>query len=339
MAKIAFINYSNNPNQFVDHITKLRMDSVTGIDLRGEIKPSVYRPGSRHWSKTTLPWMAFGYNLTVSPLQMLTLYNAVANNGKMMRPYLVNEIREDGRLLKQLHPVVLKDSICSRLTIQQLQECLEGVVLEGTGKTLKSYRYQIAGKTGTALVANGNRGYADKIYQSSFAGYFPADNPQYSIIVVIKNKPHAANFYGASVAGPVFKEIADQIFSLKVSQPNNAPYELLRNDSGWYNYSGYTKDIKKVTGQLGVKVSNAVTNGRSNYSRMYKQGAESMISTQVISSRQMPSLSGMGLKDAVYLCENLGLKVVVRGKGKVVAQTLSAGQNISRGQTIIIQLN
>ncbi|MBA2762413.1 MAG: PASTA domain-containing protein, partial [Segetibacter sp.] len=185
----------------------------------------------------------------------------------------------------------------------------------------------------------GNRGYADKIYQSSFAGYFPADNPQYSIIVVIKNKPHAAKFYGASVAGPVFKEIADQIFSLKVSQPNNASYELLRNDSGWYNYSGYTKDIKKVTEQLDVKVSNAVTNGRSNYSRMYKQGAESMISTQVISSRHMPSLSGMGLKDAIYLCENLGLKVAVRGKGKVVAQTLAAGQNISRGQTIIIQLN
>ncbi len=339
MAKIAFMNYANNPNQFVNHITKLRMDSVTGIDLKGEIKPSVYRPGSRHWSRTTLPWMAFGYNLTVSPLQMLTLYNAVANNGRMMRPYLVNEIREDGRLLKQLHPVVLRDSICSRQTIQQLHECLEGVVLEGTGKTLKSNHYQIAGKTGTALVANGNRGYADKIYQSSFAGYFPADNPQYSIIVVIKNKPHAANFYGASVAGPVFKEIADQVFSLKVSQGNNALYNFKRNDSGWYNYSGYTKDIKKVTEQLDVKVSYAVSNGRSNYSRMYKQGAESMMSTQVISSRQMPSLNGMGLKDAVYLCENLGLKVMVRGKGKVGAQSLAAGQNITRGQNIIIQLN
>lgn len=339
MAKIAFVNYASNPNQFVDHIKKLRMDSVTGIDLKGEIKPSVYRPGSRHWSRTTLPWMAFGYNLTISPLQTLTLYNAVANNGKMVRPYLVNEIREDGRPLKQFHPVVVKDSICSRSTLQQLHECLEGVVLEGTGKSLKSHHYRIAGKTGTALVANGNRGYADKIYQSSFAGYFPADNPQYSIIVVIKNKPHAAVFYGASVAGPVFKEIADQVYTLKVSQDNNALYNLKRNDSGWYNYSGYTKDIKKVTEQLDVKLSNAVSNGRSNYSRMYKQGNESMISTQVISSRQMPSLYQMGLKDAVYLCENLGLKVMVRGKGKVVAQSLAAGQNITRGQTITIQLN
>jgi cell division protein FtsI (penicillin-binding protein 3) len=234
---------------------------------------------------------------------------------------------------------VLKDSICSRLTTQQLQECLEGVVLEGTGKTLRSHHYRIAGKTGTALVANGNRGYADKIYQSSFAGYFPADNPQYSIIVVIKNKPHAANFYGASVAGPVFKEIADQIFRLKVSRNNNVLKQLQRNDSGWYNYSAYTKDIQKVTEELGVKVSKAVSNGRSNYSRVYKQGAESMISTQVISSKQMPSLIGMGLKDAVYLCENLGLKVVVRGKGKVVAQTLAAGQNILKRQTIIIQFN
>lgn len=221
MAKLAWMNYSSKPNQFVNHIKKLGLDTLTGIDLKGEIRPSVYTPKSRHWSNTTLPWMAFGYNLTVSPLQMLTLYNAVANNGKMMRPYLVNEIREDGRTLEEFQPVVLKDSICSRQTLRQLKECLEGVVLEGTAKSLKNDHYSIAGKTGTALVANGKRGYTDKIYQSTFVGYFPADNPQYTIIVTIKNKPRATVYFGASVAGPVFKEISDQMYNLKVNQSHN----------------------------------------------------------------------------------------------------------------------
>jgi cell division protein FtsI (penicillin-binding protein 3) len=284
--------------------------------------------------------MAFGYNLTVSPLQVLTLYNAVANQGKMVKPYLVNEIREDGRPIIEFQPVVLKDSICSTVTLKQLQECLEGVVLEGTGKSLKSNHYRIAGKTGTALVANGNRGYQDKIYQSSFAGYFPADDPQYSIIVVIKNKPHAAVFYGAAVAGPVFKEIADHVFGLKVSAENSRTmYGFTKNDSSWYNYAGYTKDIKIVTEQLEVKVDQTTSNGRSNYSRMFKQGSTTAIATQAISSKQMPALNGMGLKDAVYLCENLGLKVMVKGRGKVVAQSVVAGQSIKRGQSIIIQLN
>jgi cell division protein FtsI (penicillin-binding protein 3) len=257
----------------------------------------------------------------------------------MLRPYLVSEIREDGIAIKQYQPVVLKDSICSSSTLKQLRECLEGVMLEGTGKGLRSSYYQVAGKTGTALVANGRRGYADKIYQSSFAGYFPANDPQYSIIVVIKNKPHAANFYGASVAGPVFKEIADHIYSLKVSAGNNDLYTFQRSDSNMYNYAGYTKDIKKVTETLEVKTSEAGLTGRSNYSRMYKQGAASALATQPISSRQMPALSGMGLKDAVYLCENLGLKVTAKGRGKVSVQSLLAGQNISRGQNIFIQLN
>jgi cell division protein FtsI (penicillin-binding protein 3) len=254
-----------------------------------------------------------------------------------MRPYLVNEIREDGRPIHQFQPTIMKDSICSKSTLRQLQECLEGVVLEGTGKGLQSSYYRIAGKTGTALVANGNRGYTDKIYQSTFAGYFPADDPQYTIIVVIKNKPHAANFYGASVAGPVFKEISDQIYSLKVSKNHNTVDAFKRSDSGYYSYAGYTKDIRKIAEQLEVNVARA--DGKGNYSRLFKQGADTVMSSQQISMKKMPMLAGMGLKDAVYLCENLGLRVMVRGKGKVAIQSIAAGQNISKGQIISIQLN
>ena len=338
MAKLAYAHYGANPNRFVDHLKRLRMDTLTGIDLKGEIKPVVYRPGSRHWSRTSLPWMAFGYNLVITPLQTLNLYNAVANNGKLMRPYLVNEISQDGIVYKKFEPHVLNDSICNSTTLAALKESLEDVMIEGTGKSLKSNQYRIAGKTGTALVANGKRGYADKIYQSSFAGYFPADDPQYSIIVVIKNKPHALFFYGAAVAGPVFKEIADQVYTLKVVQANTTGYaSLQRNDSSWYNYAGYTRDINQVTAQLQLPAKEA--QGKSSYSRLYKQGTASAMAAQEISNNKMPGLTAMGLKDAVYLCENLGLKVTVRGKGKVIAQSITTGQTIKRGQTVTIQLN
>ncbi len=337
MAKLAWMHYTSNPNAFIDHLHKLRLDTLTGVDIKGEIKPVIYRPGNRHWSRTTLPWMAFGYNLLVTPLQTLTLYNAVANKGVMMKPYLVNEISQDGITYKQFEPTVVGDSICSRATLKALQQSLEGVITDGTGVSLRSNQYTIAGKTGTALVANGKRGYSDKIYQSSFAGYFPADDPQYSIIVVIKNKPHALFFYGASVAGPVFREIADKIYTQKVIQSGDHSYtSLTRKDSTQYHYAGYTSDIKFVAGQLQLPILE--TKGTSNYSSMYKYGSVSMVSTQKISSRQMPSLAGMGLKDAVYLCENLGLHVRVSGKGKVSAQSIVPGQAIRRGQDVGIQL-
>ena len=336
MAKIAWMHYSTNPNQFINHLKKLKLDSITGIDLKGEIKPTIYKPGSRNWSNTTLPWMAFGYNLTVSPMQMLTLYNAIANQGKMMKPYLVNEIREDGMAIQTFVPTVLNDSVCSRYTLSQLKECLEGVMVEGTGKSLHSHNYKIAGKTGTALVANGSKGYDDKIYQSSFAGYFPADNPQYTVIVVVKNKPHAAVFYGAAVAGPVFKEIADQVYAFKVNQQHNNVNSFKKSDSSKYSYSGYTNDLKTVVSQLDI---NARVLGTGNYSRMYKLNIDTVLSTQNISLKKMPALAGMGFKDAVYLCENLGLKVMIKGRGKVDWQSISEGQNISKGQIVNIQLN
>ncbi len=336
MAKIAWVNYGNNPRQFINHIVNLHLDTLTGIDLKGEIRPSIYKPGTKYWSNTTLPWMAFGYNLTLSPMQMVTLYNAVANNGKMMRPYLVNEIREDGRAIQSFDPYILKDSICSRYTLSQLRELLEGVMIEGTGKGLKSNYYSIAGKTGTALVANGSRGYVDKVYQSSFAGYFPADNPQYTVIVVIKNKPHAPVFYGAAVAGPVFREIADQVYALKVNQEHKMINIFRKSDSSRYSYAGYTKDISTVTNLLSITPK---VQGTGSYSRMYKRNADTIMTTQNISMKRMPSLTGMGLKDAVYLCENLGLRVMIKGRGKVGAQSINEGQNISKGQIINIQFN
>jgi cell division protein FtsI (penicillin-binding protein 3) len=296
MAKLAWQHYGTNPKKFLSHLHELRMDSVTGIDLKGEIKPRIYKPGDRSWSKTTLPWMGFGYNLMVSPLQIVSLYNAVANNGVMMKPYLVNAITQDGQVVKEFQPTIVNEAICSKETLKALRACLEGVVLNGTGKSLKNNSYLVAGKTGTALVANGSRGYVDKIYQSSFAGYFPADNPQYTIIVTIKNKPHAAVFYGASVAGPVFKEIADALFTLKVNQQKNylqyasAP----RWDSGSVSYAGYAPDMKQVSYDLQLPIRD--TEGKGNWSRMNKQASVAVLAKQEIRLKQMPQLQGMGLK-------------------------------------------
>ncbi|HEY6902428.1 MAG TPA: penicillin-binding protein 2, partial [Puia sp.] len=189
MAKLAVAHYSNTPTQFIDHLKRLKLNQPTGIDLLGEGAPIIKTPRSRTWSATSLPWMAFGYEVLVTPLQTLTLYNAVANNGRMMKPYLVSSIQEGGITVRQNEPTALVDKICSDNTLKLLKECLWGVCNstdEGaTGaKLFKGSFYKVSGKTGTALVANGARGYADHIYQSSFVGYFPSEAPKYTCIVV-----------------------------------------------------------------------------------------------------------------------------------------------------------
>ena len=243
MAKLVMAHYAQHPQQFVDHIKKLRLNQVTGVDLAGETSPIIKSPQSKTWSASTLPWMAFGYEVLISPLQTLTLYNAVANSGKMMKPYLVNSVQYAGGIERQNQPVVLMDKICSDETLSELKTCLEGVCVRGTAKSaFKNTFYPVAGKTGTALVANGNRGYADHIYQSSFVGYFPANQPRYTCIVVIKNKPFSKKYLGALVAGPVFREVADKLMSMDAMSPDStqlASYtELLKKDSTAYYYAG-----------------------------------------------------------------------------------------------------
>lgn len=337
MAKVAVNSYSNNPSQFISHLQKLKLDETTGVDLVGERKPVIYKPGSKYWSATTLPWMAFGYNLMVTPLHTAMLYNAVANNGKMMKPYLVSSITENGKVVREIRPVAVNEKICSDETLQQLNECLRGVCTEGTAASLfKKAPYAVAGKTGTALVADGNRGYADKIYQSSFAGFFPAENPQYTIVVLVKNKPHAAKFYGAAVAGPVFKEISDRLYTLYVKQNDQLFTAASQKDTGWSQYAGYSNEVKHVFAKL--KMSYAAPAKESDLVTVISQNNRAAVYNININEKQMPSLKGMALKDAVAVCENIGLKVAVRGKGKVVNQSLEAGGPVAKGQLINIEL-
>lgn len=338
MAKMAAQHYSDNPNQFIKHLKKMRMDTVSGVDLRGERKPVIYKPGGRFWGPTTLPWMAFGYNLSVSPLQTTVLYNAIANNGRMMKPYLVSAVKEEGILLKQFEPVVTDEAVCSQQTLQQLKTCLEGVCTAGTAKALfKNAAYKVAGKTGTALVADGNRGYADKIYQSSFAGYFPAENPQYTCVVIIKNKAHAPVYYGAAVAGPVFKEIADRLYSTYIRQTNTASLQKKR-DSSAFNFAGNKRDIAFINTKLRLPFIDSTTR-LDEWTEMNGKDAVVTLNRKAIEKNTMPQLKGMGLKDVVYLCENMGLKVNARGKGKVAEQSIPPGQAVVKGQMINVALD
>jgi cell division protein FtsI (penicillin-binding protein 3) len=337
MAKLAWEHYSANPNGFVEHLKKLKFNQLTGIDLVGETNPIVKNPKSRTWSATTLPWMAFGYEVLVSPLQTLTLYNAVANNGRMMKPYLVSAIQESGITVRENAPVTMIDKICTDGTLAQLKECLNGVVIEGTAKDLfKGVFYKVAGKTGTALVANGSRGYADHIYQSSFAGYFPADHPKYSCIVVIKNKPFAKKYYGAAVAGPVFRELADKLMSSE-SGPMEASIHPITKDSAQFFYAGSTRDMQQVIRTLGVLYVDSA--GKNEWSRLYASDYRSVLNKEVVARQIMPDVKGMGLKDALYLLESMDLKVAARGRGKVKVQSIQPGAALKKNAPVFIQLN
>jgi len=335
MAKLAMAYYGSNPMRFVDHMKKLGIHESTGLGLKGETKTVIQTPGTRSWSASSLPWLSFGYNVKMTPLHTLMLYNAVANGGKMMKPYLVNAILRDGQEVRSFAPVTVSSGICSPATLEKLQRCLEGVLTEGTAKSLRSPFYSIAGKTGTAQVANGNKGYNDHIYQSSFAGYFPADNPRYSCIVVVRNKAHAKTYYGSLVAGPVFREVADKIYALDVSaQPWYAAKQ--NQDSASFLWAGAGKDFRLLQDRFGLTAQDS--SGKSTWAVMAAEFAAPVRKSVAVTKGQMPSVQGMGLKDAIYLLENLSLKVVPVGSGRVKNQSVEPGTPVRKGQTVTLQM-
>lgn len=339
MAKIVMANYSNNVGVYFKHLTKLRLDSTSGIDLIGEQQPRIVKPGNKIWGPTTLPWMAFGYNIEIAPIQTLNLYNAIANNGMMMKPYLVNAIQEEGHVLKYFTPKVYNAQICKPSTIRDLRVALEGVCMNGTAKKLfANSLYKVAGKTGTAKVANGNKGYGEGIFQSSFAGYFPADNPQYTIVVIIKNKAHAANFYGGSVAGPVFKEISDRLYSTYIQNKLSIAPSFNIKDSQIFNYAISKMSLQKITNTLSIPYQDS-SNASTEWVTLNGLGNQVISKQQLRSDTTMPDISGLKLQDALWLCEKRGLLVSCIGKGKVVKQSIVQGAYISKGQQIQIELN
>ncbi len=302
MVQAVYQNYRENPSEFVNHLNNYGLNKRLGLPFQGEGYPYIPQPKDKRWSNIALPWMAFGYGVSITPLQTLTYYNAVANDGIMVKPQFVSEIKEWNKTIKKFETEVINPKICSQETNLKLKAVLANVVKRGTAKALYSKDFSMAGKTGTAAVNYTKNGGADKYYASSFVGYFPAENPKYSCIVVI-HKPNTANnnYYGADVAGPVFKRIAQKIFT-------DAPT---------------TNEIKN----LDKKNSNQ----DKNYARYYSKSLEK--------PNLIPNVKGMSGMDAVALLGNLKLKVKVVGIGKVKSQSILPGQNIVKNATIVLELS
>ncbi len=344
-AKLAYEYYNNQPDQFISHLQKFRLNQMTGIDIVASSgKPTIKTPKNRSWSKTTIPFMAHGYEELVTPLHMLMLYNAVANDGKMMRPYLVNTIKEYGVDLKKFNPEILVQKICKDATLAQVKECLKAVVdsAHGTGhRILFDSLYSISGKTGTAVSALDNKGYnkGNKIYQASFIGYFPSESPKYSIAVVIQNSRESKFIYGADVAGRVFKEISDRIYGRYIHN-NKIKFAGLLTDSAAYRYAGTMKDLNAIFSFMKMNYYDSSVSGTWRNAQMVANSS-ALVSPGIngLPASIMPDVVGMGLKDALYLLENRGMKVSILGKGKVISQSLAAGSTVSNGQKINLMLN
>ncbi|MEO6537670.1 MAG: penicillin-binding protein [Ferruginibacter sp.] len=343
-ATLADQYYHSQPSKFIEHLHHFRLDQMTGVDIvAASAKPTIKKPTNRSWANTTIPFMAHGYEELVTPLHMLMLYNAVANNGKMMRPYLVNAVRDYGVDVKKILPKVLVEKICSDETLSQVKECLLAVVdsLHGTGhKILYDTAYSISGKTGTAVTAQDNKGYnkGNKIYQASFIGYFPSAVPKYTMAVVIQNSNQSKLIYGADVSGTVFKEISDRIYGRYLSSNNFTSLNIA--DSLSNNSYGMKTDLQSIFSFLNIGYKDSAASGY--WRNMYLVNSAASLNAPLSSitpAAVTPNVIGMGLKDAVYLLENKGMKIAVLGRGRVINQSITAGTNFSKGQKISIMLN
>ncbi len=337
LSKMAYKGFANNPVEFGEYIHKYHMDSRTPIDLAHVPKPRLAPFAKGEGGLMNMITMSFGYAVQVSPLQTLTLYNAVANGGKMMKPYLVNSIRNKGVIVKQIEPQVIENEICKKSTLKAVQESLEMAITEGTGKyAFKGMPFKVAGKTGTAHVADGNIKYSHRVYQASFVGYFPVDAPQYSCIVVVRTKPGGGLHFGGQVAAPVFREVATKLYAMYVDRKTPKGYEG-EKDNNTYFYSGNTQSFKNVLTSMNIPFVDSVQ--QSQWASMYANNHKPVLKTNIVKNNLMPNVKGMGLRDAIRLLEQMGLRVQARGRGKISGQSIVPGAGFNKGQVVLLELS
>lgn len=336
MGKLAYRTFASNPERFESYLHKYHLDQRTGVDLVGEGRPSHPALKKNKGSLSDLITISFGYAIEVSPLQTLTLYNAIANNGKMMKPYLVSKVLQNGIPVKEFNPVVMEEQIAEESVIRTAKESMEMVITEGTGKpAFQGMPFPVAGKTGTSHVTDGALKYHGGVYQASFVGYFPANDPQYSCIVVIRTKPNAVYHYGGQLAAPVFREIATKLYNQQVEKKQGQQIAVTR-DSSLYKYAGYSQSIKTVYKTLGVSYKDSAAN--KSWWRVEPMQGQPLAKELPATPAQLPDLTGMGLKDALALLESKGVKVEVTGKGKIKQQSLPAGTTLAKGMVIQLTL-
>lgn len=337
VSKIIYHAYKDNPQKFVDGLKRMHLNKKLGIEIAGEAPPFIRDAGNPGWSGLSLPWMAIGYEVLLTPLQILTFYNAVANNGKMMKPLFVSEIRQSGRTIQRFYPEVISRSIASDATIEHAHMMLTGVVNSGTATNIRSNAYQIAGKTGTAQVAQTQEGYqteAGVSYQASFAGFFPADNPVYSCIVVIHN-PRGYLYHGSHVAAPVFKEIADKAFAAQMFLPSEIYNKHVVTHLPTFR-NAYVDDIKQIYSHYDV---NRANNPEGRFARSIFSNDTVFFKETVFIENLVPNVVGMGLRDAIYVMENAGIRVRFAGRGTVKSQSIPQGTRIRKGSIVFLELS
>lgn len=339
MASLAHKAYRTKQDKirFIDKLAEFGLTAKTGLEIKGERRPTIKHPerNKSSWYGTTIPWMAHGYELMLTPLQTLNLYNAVANNGRLMKPYLVSDVIEGDEVVVEKGPTVLNEQIASPDAINKARYLLEGVVKRGTGKkNVYSDYVSIAGKTGTSVV-----GYADgdgrKEYHASFAGYFPAERPRYSMIVMVY-EPEGA-YYGGAVAGPAFKNIAERIMSVKremmlvVNEGEAADGKKLPE-----KHQGFADDYKDLLSYVELPYEKKTKSRWVEVNPSAKNRVK--IDRLKLKNKIVPDVKGMGLRDALYILENLGLEVEFKGFGKVSSQSLRPGIKIEKESKIVLQL-
>lgn len=345
ISKVIDKKYGSQPRKFTDGLQALRFGAPLGIEIPGEGKSHIRTAGEKGWSDVSIPWISIGYESTVTPLQTLTLYNAVANDGVMVKPMFVKEIREKGKTVEVFPTEVLNPAIAKPETIEKAKLLLEGVVKNGTAKSLASSVYPIAGKTGTAQIAKGKtygKNSNNVTYQASFVGYFPANNPKYTCIVIV-NAPSGDVYYGGAVSGPIFKKIADRVFAteMDIHKPVNGLVNPLT-------------EIPVVKNGLGVPTMIALRSLLVDVKTTPDFKADGFVTVQTqsknvlaanknpdlqLSKGLMPDLSGMAAPDVLFLMENRGYRVRLKGIGSVKRQSVPAGQAIARNTEIIVELS
>jgi cell division protein FtsI (penicillin-binding protein 3) len=334
-------HYKGKERHFMDKIYSFGLHNKLGLDIKGEAEPYIKYPGDKLWSGISMPMIAHGYEVRLAPVHVLAFYNAVANNGKFVKPRFVKELRFRGRVVKTFPPDVMISSICSASTIRKARKMMEGVVEAGTARNLNNDIYKIAGKTGTAQIAKGRNGYrqdATISYQASFVGYFPADNPKYTCIVMV-NAPSNGVYYGNLVAGPVFKEIADKVYAscFELHDEVLGGKKNLKTEAP-YSKNGFWKELEPTLDELGIPYREK-HDETSDWVLARQDSIEIEVANKKVYNKLVPDLTGMGAKDAVFLIESTGMRAMVTGWGKVTRQSVMPGSGIVPGGTVVLTLN
>jgi len=329
-------NYKDNPTKFVEGLHRVGIGTPLELDLAGYLPPVIRYPNPKNWWKTTLPWMSIGYETQIAPINTLAFYNAIANDGVLVKPRFVKAVMRDGKVVEEFEPIVLKERICGESALGKIQAVLESVVSRGLGKQAGSKQFRVSGKTGTAQVSQGKAGYKGGTmwYLVSFCGYFPSDNPRYSCIVAIRKPGYPAS--GGGMAGPVFSRVAERVMagSLKrdISEAVDSNTVVIPEVK-----NGHWEETRYVLSKLDVRNRHEDRNLADDaWGKAVRTAHEVNFSEMEIAPGRMPDVRGMGAKDAVFLIESAGLKVRLDGVGKVRSQSIAPGSRIVKGQTVRI---